>query len=76
MANIKSNIKSSKQDKKAKSRNKSYKNEVKTLIKKANTSKKAEDIAMATKFIDKAVTHGTFHRNKAARLKSKVQSVK
>lgn len=75
MANIKSNIKRRKQDDKKHLRNKSLKSEIKTLIKKALETKEQTDINNAVKIIDKAVTSGVFHKNKAARLKSKVQKV-
>lgn len=75
MANIISNEKRRRQDDKKHLRNKSLKSEIKTAIKKAETSKDAKDINMAVKLIDKAVTSGVFHKNKSARLKSKVHSI-
>jgi small subunit ribosomal protein S20 len=76
MANIKSNEKSKKQDDKKRLINKSLRSEIKTAIKKANVSKKEEDKNIAIKLIDKAVTSNVFHKNKAARLKSKIHLIK
>lgn len=73
MANIKSNIKHAKKSVKKNAKNKNIKSEIKTAQKKAATTKSAADVNHLTKLIDKAVTHGTFHKNKAARLKSKAQ---
>lgn len=75
MANIKSQKKSIRQDVKRTERNKSVKSAVKTAIKKANTEKTAEAVNNATKLINSAVTKGVFHKNKAARLTSRVQSI-
>ncbi len=75
MANIKSNKKRRRQDDKKYLRNKSLKSEIKTIIKKAQEAKDVKDINLAIKLIDKAVTSGVFHKNKAARLKSKVHSI-
>ncbi len=76
MANIKSNIKQAKKSKKRNLINKEIKSEIKTVQKKAVSTKNAADINHLTKLIDQAVTHGTFHKNKAARLKSKAQRIK
>lgn len=75
MANIKSNDKSKRQDDKRNIRNKSLKSEIKTIMKKVDTSKTEELVNEAIKLIDKAVTSGVFHKNKAARLKSKMHLV-
>ena len=76
MANIKSNSKRRLQDDKRNLRNKSLKSEIKTAMKTAIGTKKADDINKPIKLIDKAVTSGVFHKNKAARLKSKMHSIK
>lgn len=76
MANIKSNEKSRKQDYKRELRNKSKKSRVKTAIKKAKLNPSNENKNHAVKLIDSAVTSGVFHANKAARLKSKIHTIK
>ena len=75
MANIKSKKKRILTNKKAKDANKSLKSKVKTGIKKANESKKKEDISNAIKLIDKAQSSGVYHKNKAARMKSKIDKL-
>ena len=75
MANIKSNDKTKKQDDKRNLRNKAVKSEIKTLMKKAETEKTAEAVNEAIKLLDKSITSGVFHKNKAARLKSKMHSI-
>lgn len=75
MANIKSNTKTRKQDDKRELRNKSLKSEIKTAMKKAETELTKESVNAAVKLIDKAVTSGVFHENKAARYKSKMHSL-
>jgi len=75
MANIKSNAKSRRQDDKRELRNKSLKSEIKTAMKKANASQAAADVNNAVALINKAVTKGVFHANKAARLTSKMHSI-
>lgn len=76
MANTKQTIKRIKTNEKARLRNKSVKTSIKTAIKKAQENPTTENINKATKLIDSAVTKGVFHKNKAARLKSRVQSLK
>jgi small subunit ribosomal protein S20 len=71
MANIKSQKKSIRQDEKRTARNKAYKSQMKTAIKKAKSGD-AKDINAAVKLIDGAVTKHVIHKNKAATLKSKV----
>ncbi|AGM25732.1 30S ribosomal protein S20 [Spiroplasma syrphidicola EA-1] len=76
MANIKSQIKRVKTNEKANLANKSFKSSVKTAIKKAekalveNDAKANELVNEAVSLIDKAVTKGIYHQNKASRLKS------
>jgi len=71
------NIKSAKKrvlvSRSANARNKSKKSELKTLLKKAN----AEDadttaVIAAVKKVDRAATKGLIHKNKAARIKSRL----
>lgn len=76
MANIKSNEKSRRQDDKRELRNKSLKSEIKTAMKKAQAELTVVSVNSAVKLIDKAVTKGVFHENKAARLKSRMHKLK
>ncbi len=75
MANIKSNEKSRRQDYKRNLRNKSLKSQIKTQMKKAEASRKEEDINQAVSLINKAISSNVFHKNKAARLTSRVQKI-
>ena len=75
MANIKSNDKSKRQDDKRNLRNKAVKSKIKTAIKKVESTKTVESVNESVKLIDQAVTSGVFHKNKAARLKSKMHSI-
>ena len=74
-------IKSAKQDKKRFYRNKSRKSEAKTALKKAREaasagSKEAEELYdIASKKLDSAAVAGAFHKNKAARLKSRLRKL-
>ncbi|AHF57293.1 30S ribosomal protein S20 [Spiroplasma eriocheiris] len=78
MANIKSQVKRIKTNEKANLANKSFKSSIKTAIKKANLAiaekqENANDLVNnAVSLIDKAVTKGIYHANKAARMKSKL----
>ncbi len=75
MANIKSNEKRRRQDDKRNLRNKSLKSQIKTQMKKAQTTKKQEDVDYAVSLINKAISSNVFHKNKAARLTSKMQMI-
>ena len=75
MANIKSQKKSIKQDEKRAARNKAFKSQMKTAIKKAETTSDSKDINVAVKLIDSAVTKGVIKKNNAANLKSKVMKI-
>lgn len=79
MPNIKSAKKRVKTDALKKVRNKDNVASMRTAIKKAkvdvkNNSKEQADVSMkaATKKIDKALSSGLIHKNKASRLKSKL----
>ncbi len=79
MPNIKSAKKRVKTDALKKLRNKDNVASMRTAIKKAkvdvkNNSKEQVDVSMkaATKKIDKALSSGLIHKNKASRLKSKL----
>ncbi|WP_338955727.1 30S ribosomal protein S20 [Spiroplasma endosymbiont of Polydrusus cervinus] len=78
MANIKSQIKRVKTNAKANLANKSFKSSVKKAIKKAEIAINAQEtntpelVNTAISLVDKAVTKGIYHANKAARVKSKL----
>lgn len=78
MANIKSQIKRFATNAKANLANKSFKSSIKTAIKKAEFAINANDanttelVSTAISLVDKAVTKGIYHANKAARVKSKL----
>lgn len=64
---------------KARLRNRAVKTSLKTVVKKANDAIAAGDVAktadaakLATKKLDQAASKGYIHRNKAARLKSRM----
>ncbi|CAL8897804.1 30S ribosomal protein S20 [Kocuria varians] len=77
MANIKSQKKRNLTNEKARLRNKSYKSELKTLIRKVdaavesgNKDAAAETLRKASRKLDKAVSKGVLHKNTAANKKS------
>jgi small subunit ribosomal protein S20 len=77
MANIKSQIKRIKTNEKARQRNKAYKSELKTAIRRtreaivAGDNAKAQEAAQfASRKLDKAVSKGVIHANQAANKKS------
>ena len=77
MANIKSQIKRIKTNEKARLRNKAYKSELKTSIRRAREAAasgdaaKAQELARAaSRKLDKAVSKGVIHANQAANKKS------
>lgn len=76
MPNIKSAKKKLRKDIKKTKRNNEYKNKIKLLTKKIKKEKKSTEIKdLIKKFyslIDKAAKKNIFHKNKAARLKSKI----
>jgi small subunit ribosomal protein S20 len=78
MANIKSQIKRNRTNEAARERNKSVRSEVKTRTKSAEAAiaageDNAEELTRAAiKAIDTAATKGVFHRNAAARRKSRL----
>ena len=73
MANIKSAIKRNRQNEVRRSRNRSFRSEMRTLVKTARDSGAAEDTNAAIKKIDRAAAKGIIHANKAAREKSRLQ---
>ena len=77
MANIKSQIKRIRTNEKARQRNKAYKSELKTAVRKfreaadAGDKDKAQELLrFASRKLDKAVSKGVIHRNQAANRKS------
>ena len=77
MANIKSQIKRIKTNEKARQRNKAYKSELKTAVRRtreaiaAGDNAKAQEAAQfAARKLDKAVSKGVIHANQAANKKS------
>lgn len=81
MPNIKSQIKRVTTNDKARSRNAAFKSRVRTAIKKVNVAIAAQDkenaqalYLEAVKLIDRSVSKGVFHVNKAARYKSRLNA--
>lgn len=79
MANIKSQIKRNRQNEKARLRNKAVKSSLKTAVRKFHTVAGSGDIeaagqqlTIATRELDKAVTKGAIHRNQAANRKAAI----
>lgn len=79
MANIKSQLKRIKTNRKATERNRAYKSELRTLIRKTRESIATGDktaaeanLKVATRKLDKAVSKGVLHKNNAANRKSKL----
>lgn len=78
MANIKSQIKRNKTNKKSNMLNKSFKSSIKTAIKKVELALITKDnnikllINKAISLIDRSVNKKIFHMNKAIRLKNKL----
>ncbi|WP_297565180.1 30S ribosomal protein S20 [uncultured Arcanobacterium sp.] len=79
MANIKSQKKRIKTNEKRRLRNKSYKSELKTLVRKTREAIAAKDpetaeaaLRLAGRKLDKAVSKGVIHKNQAANRKSKL----
>ncbi len=73
VANIKSAIKRNRQNEVRRVRNRSVRSEMRTLVKTAQDTGTAEDTTAAIKKIDRAVSKGIIHANKASREKSKLQ---
>jgi small subunit ribosomal protein S20 len=78
VANIKSQIKRNRQNEKRRIRNKAVRSEIKTRIRNVRTAieegsdRLEESLRIAVKRIDKAAEKGIIHKNKAARLKSRL----
>ena len=78
MANIKSQIKRNRTNEEARERNKAVRSEVKTRVKHAEAAvaegaENADELVkIAVRSIDKAAGKGVFHKNAAARRKSRL----
>ncbi|UOQ58715.1 30S ribosomal protein S20 [Leucobacter allii] len=79
MANIKSQIKRIKTNRKATERNKAYKSELRTVVRQAREAIATGDkaaaeakVLLAGKKLDKAVSKGVIHKNQAANRKSRL----
>nr|WP_255719321.1 30S ribosomal protein S20 [Brachybacterium sp. ACRRE] len=77
VANIKSQIKRNKTNEKARLRNRAYKSELKTYVRKVRTAVAAGDadaaqsaLQVASRKLDKAASKGVIHKNQAANRKS------
>jgi small subunit ribosomal protein S20 len=77
VANIKSQLKRIKTNEKARQRNRAYKSELKTFVRKVREAIKAGDketattaLVAASRKLDKAVSKGVIHQNQAANRKS------
>lgn len=79
MANIKSQIKRIRTNQKATERNRAYKSELRTFVRRTRDAIAAGDkeraqaeLAAASRKLDKAVSKGVIHKNQAANRKSKL----
>ncbi|MFC5281026.1 30S ribosomal protein S20 [Arcanobacterium canis] len=79
MANIKSQKKRIKTNEKRRVRNQSYKSELRTLVRKTreaiaagDAEKATDELKVASRKLDKAVSKGIIHKNQAANRKSKL----
>lgn len=79
MANIKSQIKRNRQNKKRRELNRVFRGRARTALKKAriaisggNVEEARAATQIATKALDKAAAKGVIHKNKAARQKSRL----
>ncbi|MDN4615225.1 30S ribosomal protein S20 [Leifsonia sp. F6_8S_P_1B] len=79
MANIKSQIKRNRTNKKAQERNKAVKSQLKTAVRATREAVAAGDkdkavaaLSLASKRLDKAVSKGVIHKNQAANRKSAI----
>lgn len=72
---IKSAIKKLRQDRNRTKRNDLLRMKVEAILRRAKKDKKKETVQEATSLIDKAAKHGIFHKNKAARMKSKISKL-
>lgn len=75
MPNIKSAKKKMRQDVKREMQNTTYKKTVKQTLKNMSKMKDKQEVAKAYAVIDKAAKSKIIHKNKAARLKSKISRI-
>jgi len=71
----KSAIKKMRQDKKREAHNKKIKSHLRELVKKARVSPTEVSVKKAISALDRARKVGIYHRNKVARLKSKISKL-
>ena len=71
----KSAQKALRQTKRRTTRNKAWKQKLKEAVKKAEAQKTKETISYAFKIADKSAKVGIIHKNKAARIKSKISKL-
>ena len=72
MPNIKAAVKWTRQSEKRRLRNVDTKTRLKTLVKKARTTRDGAVVSLAVSQLDKAASKGIIHPNKAARKKSRL----
>ena len=72
---IKSAIKKQRQDKVTEKRNDAFRKNLSDAIKKAGKTKAAKDVVSAISLMDKSVKKKLTHRNKAARVKSRLSKL-
>lgn len=75
MPRTKSAKKAQRQSEKRRLKNLRVKKEIRALIKKMRKEKKPEDFLRLQKILDKAADKGIIHKNKAARLKSRLSKI-
>jgi len=72
---LKSAIKKLKQDKKRTRANKAYRENLRQAVKLARKEKSAKAVKLAYSALDKAAKQKVIHKNKAARLKSRLMKL-
>lgn len=72
---IKSAKKKLKQDRKREKLNSKVKESYRTAVKEAQKGKSFEKVKLAVKLVDKASKKGIIHKNKAARIKSRLSKI-
>jgi small subunit ribosomal protein S20 len=72
---IKSAIKKQRQDKVSEKRNDAFRKNLSDAVKKAGKTKSAKDIITAISLMDKSVKKNLTHKNKAARVKSRLSKL-
>lgn len=72
---IKSAIKKQRQDKVTEKRNDAFRKNLSDAIKKAGKTKSVKDVKLAVSLVDKSVKKNLTHKNKAARVKSRLSKL-